>query len=225
MEPQEDEDATQQPTAEPTAESANRSQARAAESVPRVRNPYPARTAMDTEPTPAPAELAELEDPLAEAGKGRIVRTDSQRARLMAEMEARPALGGQDVSKAGTRSQDWKYPDGKVLRFFQGAQINMYLMSPGKPPGRKIFSLENSKDKPASAEAIALRQEAFNEANRLIPTNDLVLAAIRDTVLLKRQMEPGTPGIPRGPGAPGPKRAPMPPRPPGAASGPGWPRP
>ena len=112
--------------------------------------------------------------------------------------------------------------------------MNIYLMHPGKAPGRKIFSLDNSTAKPASADAIALRQEAFNEAKRLMPANDLELAAIRDTVLMKRLLPPGTPG-PKGPGTPRPKMpgtpgpkmpgTPMgPPRPPGAASGSGLPR-
>ena len=64
---------------------------------------------------------------------------------MMAAMEARPALGGEDATKAGTKAADWKYPDGTILRFFQGAQINLYLMSPGKVKGRSIFNLEKPR--------------------------------------------------------------------------------
>jgi hypothetical protein len=130
-------------------------------------------------------------------------------------------------------SVDYKYTDGMTLRFNQGSQINLHLIYPGKQaPGRKVMTVERKNMKP---EDMILRQEVFDMAKRLGPKNDIELAAIRDTVLLQRQMEPGTPGFPKGPGTPGPKRAPTtpgpkmpgtpglmgPPRPPGAASGSG----
>jgi hypothetical protein len=173
------------------------------------------------EPATTPDQLAEFEDPLAPIGKGRITLTEQQRERLMGEMQARPPMAGVDATKVGSKATDWKYPDGTILRFFQGAQMNLYLMLPGKPPGRKVFSLENPAKNPAPVEAVALRRRAFEMAKKLMPVNDLELAAIRDTVLKGEELPLGTPGPPvaKTPGFPMP---PTPgPRPPGAASGSG----
>ena len=80
------------------------------------------------------------------------------------------------------------------------------------------MTMERAK---ATPEDIAIRKEVFDEAKRLRPMNDLELEAIRDTVLLRKSLPPGTPRPRVTPGAPGTMRATATPVRPRAPSAPG----
>ena len=74
----------------------------------------------------------------------------------------------------------------------------MYLsiLPPGKTTGQTVMSVEKKTMKPNDE---ALRREVFNEAKKLRLMSARELAAVRDAVLTKKKMLPGT----RGPNAPG----------------------